>query len=693
MNKKETTEEQLMTRIKETFKDLTLRDFDDPDFPVEQQQEFPTTENVKQLFRDLLLILSTRINQQSFKNLSYLLCRKNGLKALLSSTLEFDESSEEKTTLDMRFQSMSRLIVFLPSIHCSLEDYFSSIGRQSVELMLINDCSQYTQGLLVKMSSFILSDFLRKNKKLTLQVILDPIMESLDGKRNDYSVQESLQAIHSLIQCHFDVKYFIRVFHHIFYARSCLESSTSRWKSKIHDTLKEFLNQVHHSVILFDDALFNHFHEFGSTIDSTGDVIVIAGEDVNRINNDNITSYAVALASELKEEDLVDFVMILVERLNSLKTYSWDKSLLLCSILSLLVSKIEPVITKYPGKWVRFVLDFLERTSGCDEDIKSDSHSICLSILKLIVENKGSLDKDDVIQLITFFNSLDDSILESNETLSELKSQFDKDRALPPSSSATPSMPSSYSQAIKDLNDNLMPTRAHALITLKRLIESRDPTVIKNKNRVLELLSILLSDPESYVYLNAINTLGSLAVLDTETVLPLLLESFSNRNRSTQERLNVSEVLFRLFRRKTCIKFRDQVISCFYDNLSSSEDVIKMACLSNIGSFCSSSLMSSKVLLSLVQEIESLVTTDPSLEVRRAGLLCLSLVVEGIDDSSMISCKESLIKIRNICTRVYSNSLDEVSRLHAQLTLERLQQNTRELLSPKRSMIEEIVLK
>ena len=105
-----------------------------------------------------------------------------------------------------------------------------------------------------------------------------------------------------------------------------------------------------------------------------------------------------------------------------------------------------------------------------------------------------------------------------------------------------------FEKAILGLNSKFMPTRTHSLITLKRLIDQKDPLTIKNRNQILTLLKASLSDSESYVYLHSINALSSLALADTDNVLMVLIEAFHDKTRTIEERVNVGQVLVQLDR-------------------------------------------------------------------------------------------------------------------------------------------------
>lgn len=48
-----------------------------------------------------------------------------------------------------------------------------------------------------------------------------------------------------------------------------------------------------------------------------------------------------------------------------------------------------------------------------------------------------------------------------------------------------------FKQAVHDLNSNLMPERAHALITLKKLICSKNSNIQSNKAQLITVLKVM----------------------------------------------------------------------------------------------------------------------------------------------------------------------------------------------------------
>lgn len=113
-------------------------------------------------------------------------------------------------------------------------------------------------------------------------------------------------------------------------------------------------------------------------------------------------------------------------------------------------------------------------------------------------------------------------------------------------------------RAITNLNDPLVPIRAHGLYLLRQLVEQQSSVL--TVDFVVNLHLMQLKDPEPFIYLNVIKGLGSLLEWNAGDVLPILLLIYTNTDNSNDkdksetkeektenldERLRIGEVLLR----------------------------------------------------------------------------------------------------------------------------------------------------
>ena len=83
--------------------------------------------------------------------------------------------------------------------------------------------------------------------------------------------------------------------------------------------------------------------------------------------------------------------------------------------------------------------------------------------------------------------------------------------------------------------------------------------------------------------------------------------------------------------------YAESIISCLLVGLKDQESEIRTSCLSNLGEFCGVIKFSlGKYITEIFSAIASLLQTDPSLDVKRAAVLFIHLMLNNIDKSSVM---------------------------------------------------------
>lgn len=443
------------------------------------------------------------------------------------------------------------------------------------------------------------------------------------------------------------------------------------------------------------DAFCVACEECGGPSTSTGKLVISfsnessATSEINVEKIDQLSSISLKLVDSCFEsETKVNFILLLFDELSRIHLKSKSTGLLLCALLGELMESLDPLVQKHPGLFIRFLVASLDRavkSGALDSDESSDStriplnteesHSdeaaglsilhldsvqISLQIIRVLLLHKQKLSTKDVEAL----KSVKDSLVQIRENFSSLKMKVSTaDEKVEPSSvnleqtestveqinelieqisslSVLGKKPASVNEkneleeVLKDLNDPIMPTRAHALITIKHMIVALNPLVIERKKQLLELLIACLSDAESYIYLAAIGTLEMAARLDTATVLPVLLAHYCNQQRTIQERLNTGEAIVRLSKclGPTAPIYAKSMINSFTDSLTDEEALIRVSSLSNLGQVCKSLRHSlSPYITHIMHSVCCLLTSDASLDVKRSALMFIHLTLSGID--------------------------------------------------------------
>jgi hypothetical protein len=80
---------------------------------------------------------------------------------------------------------------------------------------------------------------------------------------------------------------------------------------------------------------------------------------------------------------------------------------------------------------------------------------------------------------------------------------------------------------LENLQDEQLPTRAYGCMRLKKMVLAKNPMTVKNLPYIIALFTAQLTDPDSYLYLAAINGLVALGGLHTQATMPVLAREYT----------------------------------------------------------------------------------------------------------------------------------------------------------------------
>lgn len=156
------------------------------------------------------------------------------------------------------------------------------------------------------------------------------------------------------------------------------------------------------------------------------------------------------------------------------------------------------------------------------------------------------------------------------------------------------------------------------------------------------------------------------------------------------------------------------VVDCFLTGLKDENESIRVSSLSNLGQFCSSLQNAlSYCIIEVICAVECILNTDPSLDVKRACLMFLYIMLNGIENPEvrfidlltistwliiffLFFSKSQVIldhlkQIYHIIKSIDSKSLgDDLIRVHAHLALEAIDNLMRKLMKPENDLIRPI---
>ena len=133
-----------------------------------------------------------------------------------------------------------------------------------------------------------------------------------------------------------------------------------------------------------------------------------------------------------------------------------------------------------------------------------------------------------------------------------------------------------YDDALKDVEDPLIPVQGHGLIAFKTLIAEKDPKTMQNCDKLVLIFKQCILHEDTYVYLSAIQALAGMAHHRPDEVLPLLVQEYTHFeehdekiSRSIESRTKVGEVIVKVTREMGIIIDLFYLVLCGSVNLLS----------------------------------------------------------------------------------------------------------------------------
>ncbi|XP_048371933.1 transport and Golgi organization protein 6 homolog isoform X2 [Sphaerodactylus townsendi] len=202
-----------------------------------------------------------------------------------------------------------------------------------------------------------------------------------------------------------------------------------------------------------------------------------------------------------------------------------------------------------------------------------------------------------------------------------------------------------------------------------------------------------LDHEDSFVYLSAIQGVVLLSDAFPEEVLPPLLAQYQRGPPGA--RMKVGEALMRITRGlgDLVFSYRDRLIHVFLQGARDHDATLRASSLSNLGELCQ---ILHFQLGSVVHEVTSclaaVVKSDGEVEVRRAAVQAVVLLLRGLSESATQVLQDVLLGLYRLLKFVVQCERDEVTVLHAQLALEELDAIMRRFLFPPQSLEKKIVI-
>ncbi|XP_046828756.1 transport and Golgi organization protein 6 homolog [Vespa crabro] len=259
-----------------------------------------------------------------------------------------------------------------------------------------------------------------------------------------------------------------------------------------------------------------------------------------------------------------------------------------------------------------------------------------------------------------------------------------------------------FEEAIRDLSDPLLPVRAHGIITLTKLIETKDPFAVARKTILLRLFQENLKHEDSFIYLAAINGMCSLAVTYPQIVIETLVQEYINMPQritsgdiSVENRIKLGEILVKTTRGlgEMTLTHKNILINGFLCTTRDPDPLVRASSLSCLGELCKVlGFRLGNIIIEILYCINCILETDKALECRRAAVLVINLLVRGLGKHVLTDLSKDLLILYRSLKHLRDTDKDPVLRLHAQLALEEIDEVVQNFLFAKPKLEKTIFL-
>ncbi|CAK1602966.1 unnamed protein product [Parnassius mnemosyne] len=355
-------------------------------------------------------------------------------------------------------------------------------------------------------------------------------------------------------------------------------------------------------------------------------------------------------------------------------------------------SKISNCLKTCPLIVINFVEYFLQHNEE-----NSESQTIALILLNTILPDLNDLSLNVRLKnLVPTLEKIAHAEYNSNRILSKEALSMILGEKIQQGNSA-------YEKAVSDVFDVLLPTRAHGIIELTKLIDVQDAETISKRHFVFCLFQEQLKDVDSYVYLAAINGIASLALHCAEDVLAVLCREFLNistqivdvetsemQNKIQELRMKVGDIIVKVTKRlgDMCIIHKTLLLNTMLTGCRDEDPLIRASALSNLAEIALAlHYKIGSIIYELLLCIGSIIETDKAIECRRAAVMVISSLLKGLGKETLVQLEDNLLPLYRTLNKLYKDiNEDDIVRLHAQIALEELNDIVHDFLFSKIDM-------
>eukprot|EP00842_Homolaphlyctis_polyrhiza_P003711 jgi/Hompol1/4340/HPOL_003603-RA len=190
-----------------------------------------------------------------------------------------------------------------------------------------------------------------------------------------------------------------------------------------------------------------------------------------------------------------------------------------------------------------------------------------------------------------------------------------------------------FTKALEELGDELVPVRAHGVSVLRKMVLARDPVACAHIETIITVFLDLLENEDAFLYLSAIKGLSSLTDVFAAETLGRISEKYMDQHLSVDYRQRIGEALMQTIQRcgQVFPKYAPQIMPFILRALRDAHGEIRSSALSLLSRVAETSPLSLLEFLEQITEyILSVLKLESDAALRRGAVLTLSALLRSL---------------------------------------------------------------
>ena len=249
-----------------------------------------------------------------------------------------------------------------------------------------------------------------------------------------------------------------------------------------------------------------------------------------------------------------------------------------------------------------------------------------------------------------------------------------------------------YEDCLNHLEDKEVPIRGHGLIALTKLVNQKDEEAMKHIEDIFQIFLNNLSDPDTYIYLQAVKGLSACSFYKPDEVITKLCREYALlddhkypgdkalelRTKLGEALVNITKILGEL-----TPAYKNKLLNPFLAQLNHPDPMIRASSLSNLGEICKNLRFAlGGVAQEIFKGLYDVLQWDKAIDVKRAAVLVLKLMLEGLGDDAFAVLQELIRDVWRTLILLKKNEHDEILHIHIDQAIEEINKIVKKFLNP-----------